>query len=521
MRWLRDAKYGALPPNDDVYRPPKANALGTVITFGLMRLLSILLLLPVAGFAQNLQQQLQNVATDNGLIGMSVVTTCGTGVQDVVHTGKSNVALNINVTDSTRYRIASISKLVTAIGLMRLHEQGLFGLDDDVSTALGFSFRNPTFPESPITYRMVLSHTSSFQDGTGYADFLSATYGTTPPPPISELALPSGDWYTTNMWRTEQPGTYYTYSNANFGIVGTLIEALSGQRFDVYMHQQVLLPLGVQGSYNVLDLPSVDDLAVLYRNSAPQADNFNGVMPPAPDLSQYVIGSNGLFFAPQGGLRASAVELARFAILLNNAGTFDGTALLQPGTVALMLGEEWTWNGSNGDNYYGLFRSWGLGVHRITAQSVGDVVFPGTAMFGHAGEAYGLISDLYVDPATGFGLVFITNGYTPGNAYQFGTASAFYSAEEDVYAAVQQYGLPACTNTGVQASVAQDALILAGNRIRWSGTGNAMISLYDITGRSVERFSLKPGTDRMVRSGVYAVGLSSNGSEQARTWIIP
>ena len=66
------------------------------------------------------------MATANGLVGMSVVTTCGTAVQDVVHTGKRDLALNLDVDDSTRYRIASISKLVTAIGLMRLYEQGAF-----------------------------------------------------------------------------------------------------------------------------------------------------------------------------------------------------------------------------------------------------------------------------------------------------------------------------------------------------------------------------------------------------------
>lgn len=475
-------------------------------------------LLPLSGLSQTLQQELQSVATTNGLVGMSVATTCGGAVQDVVHFGKRNLALNLDVDDSTRYRIASISKLVTAIGFMRLYEQGAFGLDDDVSTTLGFSFRNPAYPATPITYRMLLSHTSSFQDGTGYADFLSATYGTTPPPPISELSVPGGDYYTSNMWSTEAPGTYFTYSNANFGILGTLIEALSGQRFDVYMRQQVLLPLGIHGSYNVQDLPGVTDLAVLYRNSAPQSDNYNGMMPPAPDLSQYVIGSNGLFFAPQGGLRVSALELSRIAILLANEGSFDGTALLQPATVALMLGNEWTWNGSNGDNYYGLFRSWGLGVHRITAQPGGDVVFPGTALFGHPGEAYGLISDLYVDPATGFGLVFITNGYTPGNAYQFGTSSAFYGVEEEVYAELQQWSLPACLSTSLADDARNADLLLAGDRINWTGTGSTSIALLDLSGRLIERFDLVSGGSRTVRPGAYIVQRVDLRGTETRLW---
>ncbi|MBK8228503.1 MAG: serine hydrolase [Flavobacteriales bacterium] len=485
-----------------------------------MRPLPLLALLPFAANAQNLQQQLQSVATANGLIGMSVVTTCGTAVQDVVHTGKRNLALNLDVDDSTRYRIASISKLVTAIGFMRLYEQGAFGLDDDVSTTLGFSFRNPAYPATPITYRMLLSHTSSFQDGTGYADFLSATYGTTPPPPISELAVPGGDYYTSNMWRTEAPGTYFTYSNANFGILGTLIEALSGQRFDVYMRQQVLLPLGIHGSYNVQDLPGVTDLAVLYRNSAPQSDNYNGVVPIAPDLSQYVIGSNGLFFAPQGGLRVSALELARIAILLANAGTYDATVLLQPATVALMLGNEWTWNGSNGDNYYGLFRSWGLGVHRITAQPGGDVVFPGAALFGHAGEAYGLISDLYVDPASDFGLVFLTNGYTPGNAYSFGTTSAFYGVEEEVYAELLQWSLPACLSTTIADDARNAELLLVDDRINWTGAGSTSIALLDLSGRLIERFDLVSGGSRTVRPGAYIVQRVDLRGTETRLWCV-
>jgi len=65
-------------------------------------------------------------------------------------------------------RIASISKLVAAIGLMRLVEDGRVDLDTDVSDYLGFALRNPAFPGQPITLRMVLSHTSSIRDGDYY-----------------------------------------------------------------------------------------------------------------------------------------------------------------------------------------------------------------------------------------------------------------------------------------------------------------------------------------------------------------
>lgn len=71
-------------------------------------------------------------------------------------------------TASTLYRLASISKLVTTIAVMKLVEEGRLDLDRDLSDYLGFPFRNPHFPTVPITLRMLLSHTSSLRDDAGY-----------------------------------------------------------------------------------------------------------------------------------------------------------------------------------------------------------------------------------------------------------------------------------------------------------------------------------------------------------------
>jgi CubicO group peptidase (beta-lactamase class C family) len=478
-------------------------------------LLALLILHTGATRSQVLEQQLQTIATQRGLVGMSVVATCGGEVTHVVHTGLRRIAQNLPVNDDTRYRIASISKLVTAIGLMQLYEQGAFSLDDDVSPALGFSLRNPQHPTVPITYRMLLGHRASVQDGSGYTGFLNATYATAPPPPIQQVLVPGGAWYTANMWRTEPPGTWFTYSNVAYGIIGTLIEAHSGMRFDQYMRQHVLLPLGIHGSYNVQDLDEIGHLAVLYRNNNPQADNFGGVMPPAPDLSGYVIGSNGLYFAPQGGLRCSALELARLLLLMHGEGTVDGATVLQASTWSLMRANEWTWNGSNGDNYFGLFRSWGLGVHRVTAQPGGDVVLPGTFMLGHAGEAYGLISDLYLDPASGFGLVFITNGYSPGNNYTAGLTSAFYRVEEEVFAALAQHAQPACITTLVpEREAASPRLTWRDDQLWWNGPYALDVDLFDTLGRRVERLRLESGEPvRPSIAATVARGIDQRGTE--------
>ena len=77
-------------------------------------------------------------------------------------------ARSVTADARTLYRIASISKLVTTLGVMRLREAGRLDLDRDVGDYLGWRLRNPHFPDTPITLRMLLSHTSSLRDDTGY-----------------------------------------------------------------------------------------------------------------------------------------------------------------------------------------------------------------------------------------------------------------------------------------------------------------------------------------------------------------
>lgn len=199
---------------------------------------------------------------------------------------------------------------------MKLWESGNFSLDDDVSEALHFTLRNPSFPNTPITYRMLLSHQSSIVQGSKYDQFLSDTYNLDPPPTVQQLLTPGGLYYSADIWLDKEPGTYFAYSNTNFGLLGTIIEDLSKLRFDIYMRKNILGPLNITGSYNVRDLTDISDLAVLYRNETPQADDFGGVMPPERNLTSYNIGTNGFIFGPQGGLRIDARELGHILNLV-------------------------------------------------------------------------------------------------------------------------------------------------------------------------------------------------------------
>ena len=96
------------------------------------------------------------------------------------------------ITADTPFRIASISKMVTALGVLKLVESQQLGLDTPIEQYLGAPIRNPNHPELAITARHLLSHQSSLLDGAAYNRFLNQSYSSEVPPALSELFLPTG-----------------------------------------------------------------------------------------------------------------------------------------------------------------------------------------------------------------------------------------------------------------------------------------------------------------------------------------
>jgi len=392
--------------------------------------------------AQSLTSEFNDISTNNDMMGGSLVVFCENGIIENIPIGKSDFTRNINSTIETKYRIASISKTITAIAIMQLVEQNVLNLDDDIGAILGYTVQNPSHPTISITPRMLLSHTSSIIDGTTYNSFMNSTVNDNPIPNLSELLTIGGAYYSAAQFNNSVPGSYFNYSNINYVILGTIVEKVSNVRFDIYCKQNIAVPLGIDASFNVNDLSDIDQLAVLYRKIGnvwtPQADDYQSVQPVFSNLSGYIPGTNGGRFGPQGGFRCSGQDLAKIFLVLMNNGNFNGDTLLSETSCNAMFANEWTYNGTNGNNYYGLFRSWGLGIHRITSTPGNDVALPGsTSMLGHAGEAYGLVSDVYFDTIRKVGFVFMNNGV--GIGYQSNSNSVFYTIEQEVFNAVENY----------------------------------------------------------------------------------
>jgi len=339
-------------------------------------------------------------------------------------------------------RIASISKLVTAIGALRLVEQGVLDLDRDVSDYLGWRLRNPAFPDRPITLRLLLSHRSTLLDDGGYFFPLGATL---------RESIGDKSWHRANP-----PGGFFNYTNLNFGVIATAMERATGERFDRLMQRLVMEPLKVDACYNWSGCSNAaaSRAAVLYRKSVdeegwtpspdwvPQVDDLRGRPPaclvrlPSPgarcDLETYRPGDNGTLFSPQGGLRISARDLGRVARLLLNEGEIDGVRLLRPETVRAMLTPHWRWGEAPaGETYGGLMRCYGLSVQCTIGGGDTPLDRP-LRWFGHMGDAYGLWSGLWIDPAAGRGYVYYVTGTAENPAKHPGRRSKFHAFEEAI-----------------------------------------------------------------------------------------
>ncbi|WP_375289523.1 serine hydrolase domain-containing protein [Qipengyuania sp.] len=373
------------------------------------------------------------------------VTFDKTGVLETDVAGLADLRSGRAVTAEDPVRVASISKLVTAIAVMRLVEAGKLDLDRDVSADLGWKLRNPSFPDTPITLRLLLSHRSSLTDTIDYVLPLDADMA-------QVLAEPEA-------WDADHaPGGYFRYTNFNFPVVAAVMEKATGERFDRLVRRLVLDPLEIEGCFNWLDCDAAfaGQTVVLYREREPVKDDNHGFTPDCPvtpardgscDIAAtWAPGRNGAIFSPQGGLRISMIGLAKIGQLLLGRGSVDGTQLLSPQSVETMLAPLWTFDGrngdtqegaGNGDSQSGFLCRYGLATQTLATSADGchdDPFGDGRERVGHAGSAYGLKSGLWIDRQSGTGIAYYATDVLDDDA---GSRSAFTRIEEQLAGADQ------------------------------------------------------------------------------------
>ncbi len=308
-----------------------------------------------------------------------------------------------SATENTIYNIGSISKTITGTALMQLWERGLFELDEDVNNFLPFSLRNPNYPDDPITFRMLLSHSSSLNhDRTEYywlnfsADPPFSFY---PYPWLKEFLVPGGSLYHAECWsNTYRPGEYNMYANVGFDIIGYLVEIISGEIFVDYCKNHIFNPLEMYNtSFNLSEL-DIDNVAIPYHYHISEYLHINELA--------YMLGSYtppGKYWRmrmyPAGGLYTTVSDLSHFFIAHMNDGVWNGVRILKEETVEEMHTIQPPGNIDMNEIYHGL--AWTIVEN--------PMIFKVT-LSGFSGGIYGVCSWMYYIPDENIGVIFFTNG---------------------------------------------------------------------------------------------------------------
>ncbi len=307
-------------------------------------------------------------------------------------------------------RIASISKSFTATGLLQLVDKGVISLDDDVSDLIGFKIRNPHHPEVPITLKMILSHTSSIRDKEDYftLDHLNpAVYGD-----------------CEESYFKYKPGEGYCYSNMGLNLAGSILEKVSGVRFDDYVRTNVIHALGLYGGHNV-DSLDVERVAQIFSHrDSGYVKSEGAYRSRAADMHEYVMGYTTPWFSPTGGVKISAHDLAKYMMMHMNYGEYNGTRIISEESAKAMQTPVWMIK-NEGDEQYGLcLKEFDNFIEDEKYNTAGN--YP----VGHTGGAYGLNSIMIWSPADGWGIVAMTNGYTSvkGKSFLKTLTNAIYNA---------------------------------------------------------------------------------------------
>jgi len=285
-------------------------------------------------------------------------------------TGLADVASRTEATTQTRFAIASITKLVTAVCVMQLVESGKLRLDAPVTRVLpGVLPDNPQMQE--ITVRELLRHTSGLAD---YADAVfadgSVTRRTTPREIVARFAAKPLAF---------EPGTAWGYSSTNYVLLGLIVEKLSGESLAAYERAHVFAPAGMTAT------------SVGPPPGSPTARGYGANGRPVPPID-----FSWLF--ADGDLFSTASDLARFDIALM------GGVLVAPATFALMQANPVASTmGAAGGSV-----AWGLGPSLVTA---GEATF-----VGHHGGIPGFAAEDEMLPDRHFALIVL------GNASDFITA---------------------------------------------------------------------------------------------------
>ena len=298
--------------------------------------------------------------------------------------GMADIAQRKAVTANTMFHIASVTKTLTATMMMRLAERGKLTLDEPISRHLDFPVVNPRFRDTPITFRQLLTHTSSISDARYYEiDFREQGRDAelTLPDLLKQYLAPGGINYSdATCYSAARPGAAWGYCNVAYGLLGHLGSRIGGMDMRELSRKEIFVPLAMDHtSWTIKDTPQL--------HSAVPYELVDGALVAVQPV--------GFPDWPAGMLRSSIGDFMKFVAASANGGRSGGVDLLGTAAMAQML-EMKTPAG---------LPAW------LSGQGLGWMESPlaGQARPNHWGGDPGVFTAVYLAPAARSGVAIFTN----------------------------------------------------------------------------------------------------------------
>jgi CubicO group peptidase (beta-lactamase class C family) len=294
--------------------------------------------------------------------------------------GWADIKGRVRASPDTLFMLASVSKTVTGTAVMQLVESGDLDLGADVNRYLPFTVRHPRHREKKITVQQLLTHTSGIRD---HDPFLTGLYsqGDSPIPLgrfLERYLDPQGrDYNAQRNFYNHAPGQRFEYSNTGFALLGFLVETVSAEPFDTYCRDHIFEPLAMtETAWFLRDLDATK-LATPYEYRRGRYVSY---------------GQYGYPDYPNGQLRSSVRELARFLTAHIEAGRLDGQIILRPRSARAMRTVQ----------------------HPEIASDTGLALFldriANLPVVGHDGGDYGASTQMWFSRPHRLGVILLTNG---------------------------------------------------------------------------------------------------------------
>ena len=305
--------------------------------------------------------------------------------------GYANTEVKKGYDPKSVQQIASITKTITGMAIMKAMELGHISLDDAINDYLPYDIVNPQFPDDEMTIRQLLTHTSSLDDpkndSHGYVFSEPLDKDNWPEPHheglarysnnkhmslgefLKSICSPDGIWYDeAEMYTKHRPGTNFEYSNLGFALLGHILELATGEDFRDFTQEHIFDPLGMHSASWELD--RADPHHVTYY-----IENYNV----CPDYTINTI--------PDGGLHINIIDLTKFLQEAIKGYAGRGKLLTQSSYDEMFRSQSELFEIEGG-------LGWDLSI---------------SCCVGHGGNDFGVATVMYFEPRTGLGRIIFTN----------------------------------------------------------------------------------------------------------------